>query len=82
MPRRTDTDPTGGLAQSLAMWGKVLGELRKAGPKKIALFAIVAAAAVIFAYGNNSTNDAANGKTLPRTVLAATHHPYRGTSGP
>jgi hypothetical protein len=56
------------------MWGKVLGEVRRAGPKKIAIIAVLAAIAVIFAYGNNSTDDAASGKTLPRTVLSAAPH--------
>jgi hypothetical protein len=56
------------------MWGKVLGEVRKAGPKKIAIIAIVAAISVIFAYGNNSTNDAASGRTLPTAVLSAAPH--------
>jgi len=53
------------------MWGKVVAEIRRAGPKKIAIIAIVAAIAVIFAYGDNSTNDAASGRTLPSVALGA-----------
>ena len=53
------------------MWGKVVEEIRRAGPKKIALIAIVAAIAVIFAYGNNSTNDAASGRTVASAALSA-----------
>ncbi|HWE59773.1 MAG TPA: hypothetical protein VG228_08785 [Solirubrobacteraceae bacterium] len=53
------------------MWGKLVQEARRAGPRKIAILAVLAAIAVIFAYGNNSTNDAASGRTLPRTAL---HH--------
>lgn len=64
------------MRQSLAMWGKVVREVRRAGPKKIAIIAIVAVLAVIFAYGNNSTNDAANGKTLPATALSAVPHAH------
>ena len=55
------------------MWGKVVGEVRRAGAKKIAIITIVAVIAVIFAYGNNSTNDAANGKTLPKAALSTAH---------
>lgn len=55
------------------MWEKVVAELRRAGPKKIAVIAILAAIAVVFAYGNNSTNDAANGRTLPASLLRAAH---------
>lgn len=58
------------------MWGKVVGEVRKAGPKKIAIIAIVAALAVIFAYGDNSTNDAANGKMLPSAAVSAAPHAH------
>lgn len=54
------------------MWEKVVGELRRAGPKKIAIITIVAAIAVVFAYGNNSTNDAASSTGLPRTVHSST----------
>lgn len=64
------------------MWGKVVGEIRRAGPKKIAIIAIVAALAVIFAYGNNATNDAASGKTLPVTVISAAPHAPIGTFKP
>ena len=60
------------------MWGKVVQEARRAGPKKIAFLAVVAAIAVIFAYGNNSTNDAANGRTLPRAVLSVPAHLHSG----
>lgn len=70
------------MSQSLAMWGKVVGEVRRAGPKKIAIIAIVAALAVIFAYGNNSTNDAASGKTLPASVLSAAPHAHNTASKP
>lgn len=61
------------------MWGKVVGELRRAGPKKIAVFTIVAVIAVIFAYGNNSTDDAASGRTLPQAMLVS--GPHALTSG-
>jgi hypothetical protein len=53
------------------MLGKVVQEVRKAGPKKIAILTVLAAVAVIFAYGNNSTNDVASGKTLPRIALSS-----------
>jgi hypothetical protein len=56
------------------MLGKVVQEVRKAGPKKIAILTVLAAVAVIFAYGNNSTNDAASGKTLPRSALSTVGH--------
>jgi hypothetical protein len=56
------------------MLGKVVQEVRKAGPKKIAILAVLAAVAVIFAYGNNSTNDAASGKTLPQVALSSAAH--------
>ncbi len=49
-------------------------EIRKAGPKKIAIFAILAAIAIVFAYGDNSSDDYASGKTLPRTMLIAAPH--------
>jgi hypothetical protein len=51
------------------MWGRVVQEVRKAGPRKIAILLVLAAIAVALAYGNNSTNDAASGRTLPRAVL-------------
>jgi hypothetical protein len=51
------------------MWGRVVQEVRKAGPRKIAIFFVLAAIAVALAYGNNSTNDAASGRTLPKAVL-------------
>ncbi len=50
-----------------------MGEIRRAGPKKVAIIAILAAIAVVFAYGNNSTNDAASGRTLPASLLAGVH---------
>ena len=60
------------------MLGKVVGELRRAGPKKIAIFTIVAVIAVIFAYGDNSTDDA-SGRTLPKVMLVS--GPHQLTSG-
>jgi hypothetical protein len=56
------------------MWGKVVQEVRNAGPRKIAIVAIVAAIAVALAYGDNSSNDAASGRTLPRSVLSSAPH--------
>ena len=56
------------------MLGRVVQEVRKAGPRKIAIIVVVAAIAVALAYGNNSTNDAASGRTLPRSVLTQASH--------
>jgi hypothetical protein len=56
------------------MWGKVVQEIRKAGPRKIVFLAVVAAIAVALAYGDNSSNDAASGRTLPRSVLSSAQH--------
>jgi len=56
------------MQQSTGMWGRVIEEIRRAGPRKIAIFAVAAAIAVALAYGVNSTNDAANGRTLPGAV--------------
>jgi hypothetical protein len=55
------------------MWAKLVQEVRKAGPRKIAILAIVAAIAVALAYGDNSSNDAASGRILPRSVLISAH---------
>ena len=63
---RTDAQQTIELATSREMWGKAVDALRRAGPRKIAIFTVVAVIAVIFAYGNNSTNDAANGMAVTR----------------
>ena len=54
------------------MWGRLVDEVRKAGPRKVLVFTIAAAIAVILAYGVNSTNEAANGHTLPRLSHQAT----------
>lgn len=54
------------------MWGRLVEEVRKAGPRKVAVFVVAAAIAVILAYGVNSTNDAANSQTLPRVAHKAT----------
>jgi hypothetical protein len=56
------------------MLGRVVQEVRKAGPRKIAIILALAAIAVALAYGNNSTNDAASGRTLPRAVLTQASH--------
>lgn len=58
------------------MWGKVVEEVRRAGLRKIAIIAVLAAIAVLFAYGNNSTDDAASGRTLPKVVLSTAAHPH------
>ncbi len=65
-----DGELTAVLRQSLAMWGRVVEEVRSAGWRKIVIFVIAAAIAVALAYGANSTNDAANGSTLPHATLA------------
>lgn len=59
-------------------WGKVVQEIRKAGPRKIVIIAIVAAIAVALAYGDNSSNDAASGRTLPRAVLVSAQRSHHG----
>jgi hypothetical protein len=59
------------------MWGKVVHEVRKAGLRKIAILAILAAIAVALAYGDNSSNDAASGRTLPRAMLISAPHAVR-----
>lgn len=63
------------------MWGKVIQEVRKAGPRKIVILAIVAAIAVALAYGDNSSNDAASGRMLPRAVLISAQHAHRSSGG-
>ena len=60
------------------MWGRIVEEVRRAGPRKLAILLIAAAAAVALAYGVNSTNDAASGRTQPRSAEAvslSTHAP-------
>jgi hypothetical protein len=59
-------------------WGKVVQEVRKAGPRKIVILVIVAAIAVALAYGDNSSNDAASGRTLPRAVLVSAQQLHQG----
>jgi hypothetical protein len=58
------------------MLGRVVHEVRKAGPRKIAIIVVLAAVAVALAYGNNSTNDAASGRTLPRSMLTQASHTH------
>ena len=59
------------------MWGKVVQEVRRVGPRKIVIFAIAAAIAVALAYGDNSSNDAASGRTLPRALLISAQHAHQ-----
>lgn len=59
------------MQQSLAMWERLVEEVRRVGPRKIVILALAAAAAVALAYGVNSTNNAANGSTLPHFNHAA-----------
>ena len=54
------------------MWERVVEHVRRAGPRKVVVFTIAAVIAVILAYGVNSTNDAANGHTLPGLAQHAT----------
>lgn len=54
------------LQQSLAMWERLVEQVRRTGLRKIVLFVLAAAVAVALAYGVNSTNNAASGRTLPR----------------
>ena len=54
------------------MWERLLAELRRVGLRKLLIIAAVAAIAVVLAYGNNSTNDAASGRTLPRMAVTMT----------
>jgi hypothetical protein len=61
------------------MWAKLVHEIRKAGPRKIAILAILAAIAVALAYGDNSSNDAASGRTLPRAMLISAQHAHPAT---
>lgn len=51
------------------MLGRVVEELRKIGVRKLAILAVLIVVAVVLAYGNNSTDDAASGRTLPTAVL-------------
>jgi hypothetical protein len=53
------------------MWRSVLEELRRAGPRRIAIIAILGAVAVVFAWGNHTSDSAASGATLPRTSLVS-----------
>jgi hypothetical protein len=64
------------------MWGKVVQEVRKAGPRKIAILAVLAAIAVALAYGDNSSNDAASGRTLPRSMLISAQHAHPRVTRP
>jgi hypothetical protein len=52
------------------MWEKLVQELRRVGPRKIAILTIAAVVVVLLAYGNEWGNDA-SGKMLPRTAVAA-----------
>jgi hypothetical protein len=66
------------------MWGRIVERVRRAGPRKIAIIAIAAAIAVALAYGDNSSNDAAAGATLPKASIghvttAATPAAFRAT---
>ena len=51
------------------MWGRLVEQVRRVGVWKIVIFIIAAAVAVALAYGNNSTNDVADGRTLPRVLV-------------
>jgi hypothetical protein len=73
---RTDAQSTARLRQLPVMWGKVVQEVRRLGPRKIAIFAIAAAIAVVLAYGDNSSNDAASGRTLPRAMVISAQHAH------
>jgi hypothetical protein len=57
------------LQQSRGMWGRFVEQVRRVGLRKIAIIAIAAAIAVALAYGDNSSNDAAAGATLPKAVV-------------
>jgi hypothetical protein len=64
------------------VWQRLLEEVRQAGPRKIALLILAAAIAILLAFGANSSDDAANGRTLPRAshnvrlyAPAAAQHP-------
>ncbi|HEX3618521.1 MAG TPA: hypothetical protein VHU61_18385 [Solirubrobacteraceae bacterium] len=61
------------------MWGKLVYEVRKAGPRKIVILVVLAAVAVALAYGDNSSNDAASGRTLPRAMLISAQHAHPAT---
>ena len=54
------------------MLGRLVEQARRVGLRKIVIFAIAAAIAVALAYGDNSSNDAAAGSTLPSSFHAAT----------
>ncbi len=72
-----------GCENRRAMWQRLLEEVRQAGPRKIALLIVAAAIAILLAFGANSSNDAANGRTLPRAShparlsVPAASHPAR-----
>lgn len=58
------------------MWARLVEEARKAGPKKLAIIAVLIVISVLLAYGNHSTDNAASGRTLPGVAPAPSlsHH--------
>ncbi|MDE3130958.1 MAG: hypothetical protein KGL16_07370 [Acidobacteriota bacterium] len=59
------------MRQSHVMWGRLVAEVRRAGLRKVVIILVLVAIAAVLAYGNNSTNDAASGRTLPRAAPAS-----------
>ena len=55
------------------MWGRLVQEARKAGLKRLVILAVLIVIAVLLAYGNHTSDNAASGRTLPRVAPAPTH---------
>lgn len=51
------------------MLGRIVEQLRRAGPRKVAIVIVALIVAVVLAYGDNSSNDAASGRTLPKSMM-------------
>ena len=47
------------------MWQNLLQQIREAGVRKIVILIVAAIIAILLAFGANSTNNAATGRTLP-----------------
>lgn len=58
------------MPQSREMWERLLEQVRRMGPRRLLLVAAATAAAIVFAYGNH-TSDNASGRTLARPADTA-----------
>jgi len=57
------------MAQLPAMWQTVVEQIRRAGPRKVAIITVLVVVVVVLAYGNNSSDDA-SGHTLSHSQAA------------